>query len=124
VAWLDARPSKDHQQTRAERYEQDGIAPNMPEVEAGGYILSYLFELGPVMPAGMTMGPISFLEIDAWQRMTGIQLLPWEARAIRTLSIAYSNQSSISDKPDCPSPMDGPVEKTEVAKHIRNLLRS
>jgi hypothetical protein len=72
----------------------------------------------------MGSGPISFQEIRSWQESTGIDLKPWEARAIRTLSIVYLNQAAISDKADCPSPSVAIKHDPEkLAKHIKSLLR-
>jgi hypothetical protein len=96
----------------------------MPELYSGRYLVGYLFEIGPVVPAGMGNGPISFSEIDAWSGITGRVLSPWEARILRELSIVYLNQQFLSEKPDCPAPSGDAVDKKQLAKHIRNVLRS
>jgi hypothetical protein len=96
----------------------------MPQLHAGSYLVGYLFEIGPVVPAGMGNGPISFSEIDAWVGITGRDLSPWEARILRELSIVYLNQQALSEKPDCPAPFCGSLDKKQLAKHIRNVLRS
>ena len=97
----------------------------MPELDGGECLINYLNEIGPTVPAGMGSGPISFQELHAWQELTGIVLKPWEARAIRTLSIVYLNQAAISDKADCPAPSEAmaQVDQMARAKHIKNILR-
>lgn len=37
----------------------------------------------------MGLMPISYTEIDAWQRVTGVELEPWEVDAIRALDHEY-----------------------------------
>lgn len=36
---------------------------------------------------GFGLNPISFTEIDAWQRLSGEMLRPWELRAIRRMDL-------------------------------------
>lgn len=38
---------------------------------------------------GFGPAPISFVVIDAWQRVTGIRLKPWQVEAIRRADNAY-----------------------------------
>lgn len=75
----------------------------MPEC-AAPHIVSYLFELGPVVSTGMGQGPISHTEIEAWQRNTGIELDSWESRTLRTLSNDYAAEASKATERDCPAP--------------------
>ena len=76
----------------------------MPPIQWGGYILDYLFEVGPTMPSGMGSGPLTFSEIEAWQRAVGIRLSPFEAQLLRRLSVDYFGESHAATKIDCPAP--------------------
>ena len=76
----------------------------MPPIEWGVYILDYLFEVGPTMPGGMGSGPLTFSEIEAWQRTVGILLSPFEAQLLRRLSVEYFGESHAATKIDCPAP--------------------
>lgn len=89
----------------------------MPECGAT-HILEYLFEIGPTVPLGMSSGPVPFSEIEAWQRVTGIELSPWESRVIRRLSRDYLEQSFESRDPGCEPPFDS----DEVESKRRDLV--
>lgn len=80
----------------------DGIEPEIPYIEAA-YLVVYLNEIGPVMPDG----PLTFGEIESWQRQTGIELQPWEVRLLRSLSMEYGNESIRAKKTECPPPYGG-----------------
>jgi hypothetical protein len=99
-----AGASRRKEQSRREVIEEKGAVPELPELECGGYLVGYLFEIGPTVPAGMGAGPISFEEIRAWQELTGISLNPWEARTLRRLSNDYLSESYNATKPDRPAP--------------------
>ena len=63
----------------------------------------------------VTLAPISWLTIDAWQRVTGVHLAPWEARLIRTLSIEYLAEHRRAESENCPAPW-----RAEVTQQERN----
>lgn len=46
---------------------------------------------------GMSMNPLSYGEIEAYCSLTGEQLEPWEARAIRAVDDAFIASSSAGD---------------------------
>jgi hypothetical protein len=77
----------------------------MPECDAL-YLVSYLFEVGPVMSGGMGEAPLPDSEIESWQRNTGIELQSWEARAVKRLSREYLSESQAATEPNraCPWP--------------------
>lgn len=72
----------------------------MPQMACGDYLVIYLFEFGPTMPAGMGSGPVTFQEMRAWQEMSGIELQPWEAALLRRLSGEYADESHKAVKRD------------------------
>ncbi len=41
-------------------------------------IWSAFAQLGRSRPRGLGVGGIAFAEIEAWQRLTGVRLSPWE----------------------------------------------
>jgi len=79
--------------------------PEMPPLEQGGYLVSYLLEIGPTMASGMGAGPISYEAILAWQELTGIALQPWEMRFLRRLSGEYLSESRRAEKRGCVPPL-------------------
>ena len=99
--------------SRIKQYEKDGIEVTMPECGAM-YLVSYLYEIGPTLPNGMGDVPLSHLEIEAWQRNTGIFLDAWEARLIHRASLEYLSESQRATKPDAEAPWaDAPYLKQQ-----------
>lgn len=95
----------------------------MPPLEWGGYLLEFLWEVGPTAcgPAGPVQLPAS--EIESWQRQIGIQLQPWEFRLLRRLSGDYANESYAATKPDRPPPFaeSKDAERLRAAELQRKL---
>lgn len=59
-----------------------------PDVDAD-YLLALLDDIGPCEDDVMGAIPVSWLTLDAWQRISGIALSAWEAQMIRAGSRAY-----------------------------------
>lgn len=82
------------------------MIPRMPPIGAGEYLVQYLFEAGPTMPGGMGAAPLTFSELECWQRQVGVDLDPWEVRIVRRLSLEYCAESQAATKPDAPPPFN------------------
>ena len=102
----------------------------MPPIEAvAQYLIGYLFEIGPTLAAGMGNGPLTHVEIMAWQSNTGIELQPWEVRFVKHLSIEYLNESQRATAHDCAAPWaDAPYVKPapnrvalSMQQHLKGL---
>lgn len=91
-----------------------GVAPSLPPLEWGEYLINFLWEFGPGMPTGSGSGPVTFSEMDAWQRVCGIDLQPWEAQLLRRLSIEYCNESCLATKPNRPPPFGAAPEEARL----------
>lgn len=95
--------------TRAQRMREqspDGelLPLPLPALSCGEYLVSYLMEAGPSLATGMGPAPLTWSEIEVWQRLTGTPLQPWEARMLRDLSRAWVLESRQAEKPDAPAP--------------------
>ena len=105
-----------------------GGEPDLPPIDMEcTYIIGMLFEVGPACANGMSVQPISWVELDAYQRSIGVALSPWESRTLRALSSAYVAESNEASAHDAPIPWvpEGTRERRErIAKHIRNVFRS
>lgn len=88
---------------RADRLKADGITLVLPPNPAP-YLSDWLMELGPTAPGAMSHTAISWRDIAAWQELTGVQLLPWEAVLLRALSAAFANEMHRAEDPACPPP--------------------
>lgn len=109
--------------SRREDFQARGIFIEMPPLEWGDYLISYLFEFGPTMAAGMGNGPLTATEILAWQELMGIEFDPWEARLLRRLSNEYVSESYLATKRDRPPPYGAQIvlKKFRAREVDRNL---
>jgi hypothetical protein len=74
------------------------------------------------MSGGMGMAPLTFSELESWQRQIGIELKPWEVRLLRRLSGEYCAESSAATKADAPAPFksidERNLQRLRVARDI------
>lgn len=104
------------------RRDKYGGDPEMPECEAL-HIVGYLIDVG------VTMGeqPVTFGELESWQRQTGVDLEPWEIRFVKRLSEAYMSESHHARSPDAESPWsDAPYTeqfRSAVANRLKMMIR-
>ena len=91
------------------------------------HFVGYLYELGPTVAAGAGEGPITHVEIAAWQANTGVVLDGGEARLLRSLSLAYLSASHQAKEADCKPPWaDAPYAKpavNQVAARMKAAMR-
>lgn len=96
----------------------------MPEVHpAVDHVVGYLFEVGP----SVGEHPLTFVELEAWQRVTGVRICEFEAFALRQLSGAYLAMRHEASDSKCPSPFMRAATlppKAEVSNRLRDFLRS
>lgn len=105
-----------------------GIKPALPENPAP-YLTDWLFEIGPGVSSGNGLVEIGWNTLTEWQRIMGVELLPWEARILRQLSREYVGQWYDSRKPDCPAPYAGTkgqiaANRENVAHQVRAMFRA
>jgi hypothetical protein len=98
---------------------KSGGAIEMPPLEWGQHLIAHLFDVGPTMAVGMGEAPLSYVEIESWQRMVCVDLHPWEVQLLRRLSGEYLAESHKATKPDCPPPYG---ESPSLAKHRRKQM--
>ncbi|QLB44479.1 phage tail assembly chaperone [Mannheimia pernigra] len=74
---------------------QTGITPeelhNPEPSPAVAYLLGWFFELAMSRQSGMSLNPISYAEIEAWNRLFSRHLEQWEIRTIKQLDMIYLN---------------------------------
>lgn len=80
------------------------------------YITDWLFEIGPVAAGAMGPVPIGWQDMAAWERLTGNELDPWEARTIRRLSQAYVAQAYEAENLNCPEPRLAEEKQAEARR--------
>lgn len=92
----------------------------MPPVDLP-HVIERWTEVGLTGSNGMAATPLSWGEINEWQRATSIRISPWEARLIRSLSIAYIAQSRLSEDEACPPPWRGEITEAEKQREVSIL---
>lgn len=99
----------------------------LPVIEAGGYLVDYLWDVGPVGSTGMGPAVITYTELQAWQLCTGLSLQPWEVVILRRLSADYMVEASKAEKPDCPAPFGSPkmeFDRDVVSRKVSNAFKA
>jgi hypothetical protein len=61
----------------------------MPQIDVAGYLVDYLFELGPVKAESAIEPP----DLPGWEYVLGVEFEPWEMRTLIQLSRAYHSES-------------------------------
>lgn len=141
-AWLNATPErpKDDKSTdpplsrlQRQRRDQkdDSYLPPFPPVESAAlYLLGYLWEMGPTMAGGMGPAPLTHQELRAWEELAGVELQPWESKALRKLSLDYLGELARAEKDSAASPWGGPEGdvpdevRANVAKGLQARIRA
>jgi hypothetical protein len=133
-AWLNTAPERakndKSEGPRLSRLESmrktrndENYQPDMPTVDAE-YLIGYLWEVGPTMAAGGYPGPVTHEEILAWQKLTGVELQPWEMRFLRRLSGEYLLESHRAEKADCPEPARHSATRVDLESVARGMQRA
>lgn len=84
--------------------ERAGGEPDLPDIEAGDYLVEAFAELGMVSATADGMLPIQWSEIEAFARVE--RLRPDEAKLMRTMSVAYLDGRDAGMSPLGKSPME------------------
>jgi len=89
-------------------------------------LIEWLYDIGPMSYSGMGVVPIGWQDIQAWQSVTGLVLQPYEAEAIKTLSLAYVDQLERSKDANCPCPWIDPtdINRSAVADKVKSQFRA
>jgi len=79
---------------------------------------------GACVNTGMGQVPLSWQELESWQKQQGFALNPWELSIIRKASSVYVEQLQLSSKADCPPPSKViEQDPKKLAQHIKGILR-
>lgn len=111
--------------SRLDKMLDEGKSPIFPDNPAS-YLSDWLFDIGPSVAGGMGEAPIGYRDMQAWSEITGVELLPWEARILRRLSGAYLAQKNDARKADCPAPYTGEDEapRDKVTDQFAAMFKS
>jgi hypothetical protein len=96
----------------------------MPELDAAGYLWGFLGSAGITEPGPNGPIPVSWASLEGWQRCNGLQLRPWEVRAMRSASSAFVSEWYAAQDPARPAPWlaDWQIDRAKVADKIGALF--
>lgn len=124
MVWIHTIP-KNAQFSRAEEMEMDGKEIVYPELE-NSYLVKMLYEeLGACTSTGEHLAPLSWTELESWQRQTGVKLAKYEVEILKKASEAYVAQTVFSKDPACLAPVIELRHTTSsaVMNKIQSLLK-
>lgn len=89
-----------------------------------GYLLVWLFEIGPMRTNGFGTTGISWTELQSWCDLTNHKIDHVEAELLYNLSQEYASQFSASTDVSCPPPYspDIEVERKTVSDQLKAML--
>ena len=103
--------------SRLEQLKAQGIIPQYPENPAP-WLTARLMEIGPTEDTGQGPAQLSWRELRHWQDQMGVELLPWELRMLRRLSLDWKNESLRAVKKKARAPT------AEMTQEMRRKLIS
>lgn len=100
----------------------------MPDYDAPPFLLERFLDIGAAEASGFGMVPIGWGDLDAWQRCSGVELPPWQARMFLDLSREFCGFLRKAEKPDCPAPWSEEAftanRREEVSRQLRIGFRA
>lgn len=131
IAWLNTAPDppknakgQGKPPVRIKRMKADGIPVELPD-NPSPYLVDWLMEIGPLSTGGMGPACLSWTDIRDWERLTGNQLDPWEARTLRRLSRDFVDQMNKAKEANCPAPYSsGTVNTSAVDAQFAAMFKA
>lgn len=97
-----------------------GQLPELPTISAGGHLVRYLFEVGPVEQGAAGPVVLSHSALRDWQDSMGLSLPPWQLNLLRRLSADWIEETERARNPVALAP--GQVLSADDRKTVsRNL---
>lgn len=127
-AWLNTAPeprdqkkhSKQKPVTRRESRQISEQQKEPPDIYATRFYIDALWQVGPAEFGEYGSKPISWTELNNWNRAAELGLSGWELETIRDLSGVYASWANKARSPDCKSPLAPVVQQS--AEDIENKL--
>lgn len=122
MAWLRTTPESSDKKVkynpRYQDYDADDVVMQMPVVDC--LLLAAWEEAGQYRATEKGITNISWLELEACDRVLGLNLAPWQLSIVMDMSKAYCDYHSKAKDEHCP--MAYMLEEGEQAKR-RRLMR-
>ena len=98
------------------QYGDDVVMPECDALHIVGYLLEMGVSLGEL--------PLTYSEIESWQRQCGVELQPWEVRFVKRLSEAYLSESHAARDPDADAPWIDAPYVVPTARQTANRMKA
>ena len=89
-----------------QRMNEVGRSLGLPDLNAGGYLLEALFQVGPMSQTQMGEAPLNWQELALYGHATQALSEPWEYQALFDMSRAYMAARRSGENPFSISPVD------------------
>lgn len=127
MGWLHAIP-EGRRKSRAKALQEADAESNtlvLPDIGDGAYVIGMLQEAGLASSSGMGPTPLTWQEIEAWQRVTDSKPSLWDRLMIKELSEAYVaelTQATDLNRPDPYVHVDIEIERAVVVDKWKSFL--
>lgn len=119
TAWLHSHPKdkngKAADKSRLETMKSKDQTPLIP-VNPAPYLTRWLFDVGPIVTGAMGEAPVGYPDLLAWQELSGVELMPWEAKLLRSLSVEYLVERQKAEELGRPAPYAGEVDDVKAGR--------
>ena len=122
LAWLNAELDGDVKGRRSELLKDGNPLKKLPEITTAPYLIEYSLEVGLFKHGGMGLTPLDWVDIQAWIKLTGLEVHPEEIKILKALSASYIIQLNKSKKSDCPAPFLEEVTPTQKCINIKEQM--
>lgn len=99
----------------------------MPPLKHGAYLIELLHDAGTMSTSDGIARSLTWMDLQAWNQLSGTQLTPWECETIRAASAAYARTYNAASDPNCPQPMAPAMDEAKraaVSSGLKNGLRN
>jgi len=134
LAWLHAIPDG-YSEPRYNLLEPKDRRRDLPPIHSHSHLIELIHDIGPCRYGNQEtrvkdkqtysyrgVFPVQFTEIEAWQRLSGVTLSPWEFETLRMLSDAYVVQLGKSRDEGCDAPFDD-RDLESIREHASNQFQ-
>ena len=129
MAWLRAIPVEQEKSRWTQYVERDQEVP-LPDIEGYEYLLAFLESAGTLLQTGMGIAPLTWQELESWERLYTKELDCWELNfwemsTLKDMSYAYCAELSSATDANRDSPYAPVViDREEVSKRVYETLMS
>lgn len=116
--------------SRLEKYIERELDPPLPDIEGYEYILPLLESAGTILQTGMGAAPLTWQELESWERAYSKEidcweLSFWELTAIKDMSYAYCAElGQAAKKGRQPPYQEMKIDRTELSNRILDIFMS